>query len=363
MRSFRTRMSRRAMIGFLAAGPVAAYLSQACAPTPQAAKPTEAPAANSTEAAKPAAPAAAPAKSVTTLKFAHTAATTHPSHIWATKFGEELEKLTNGAYKVDIYPGAQLGKDAEVAGQVLAGTVEMMNTGNSLYSQWVPAASIMDMPYLFRNLEHMYALQDGPMGQEISKLYQEKGFRVMGWADIGVRHITNNKRPIDKPADLQGLKMRVVPSKTFVETFKALGATAVTMDFSELYSGLQQGVVDGEDNPTTTIQSSNFQEVQRYLSLTGHIVGTNPTVVSEKFFSGLPSDAQQAMATAGAAATKTTREFVKDNEGRALDFLKGKGMVVNTPDQEPFRAATASVYETLKDLAPPDLVAKIRAVA
>ena len=339
MSTLDTRLSRRDLLGLLTAGAAGVVLGE-LAP----------------------ASAAAPGKAIT-IRYAHTASLTHPSHIWGTKFAEVVEMTTNGAVKVQIFPSAQLGKDPEVAGQILAGTIEMMNTGNSLWSQWVPAANIMDMPYLFNGLDHMYKFQDGPASQEISKLYQEKGFRILGWADIGIRHITNNKRPIEKPADLRGLKMRVVPSKTFVELFKALGATVVSMDFSELYSALQQGVVDGQDNPTTTIQSANFQEVQKYLSLTGHVVGTNPSVVGENFYSQLPADIQKALVAAGAEATKANRAFVKANETKALEFLKSKGMVVNTPDQAPFRAATASVYETLKEFAPPPLLATIRGAA
>jgi len=299
---------------------------------------------------------------VTTIRYAHGAPVTHPSHVWGTKFAEVLESLTGGGVKVQIFPNVQLGKDPEVIGEVQAGIVEMINSGNSVFSQYVPAATIMDMPYLFKDLDHLYKVQDGTVGQQIGKLYEEKSFRVLGWADIGVRHITNSKRPIDKPGDLKGLKMRVVPSKVFVETFKALGPNVVTLDFSELYLALQQGVVDGEDNPVTTIQAAKFYEVQKYLSLTAHVVGTNPSVVSEKFFAKQPPEIQKALVDAGAEATKTTRQFVRDNESKALDFLKGKGMAVNTPNRTPFRAATASVYQTLKDQAPPDLVTKIRAL-
>jgi TRAP-type transport system periplasmic protein len=343
MSSLRSRVTRRETVGLLTVGFANVFLGFSASKSAWAAP-------------------SSPGK-VTTIRYAHGAPTTHPSHIWGTKFGEALESMTGGSLKVQIFPNVQLGKDPEVVGEVQAGVVEMINSGNSVFSQYVPSATIMDMPYLFKDLDHLYRVQDGPIGQQISKLYEEKAFRVLGWADIGIRHITNSKRPIEKPGDLKGLKIRVVPSKVFVEIFKALGPNVVTLDFSELYLALQQGVVDGEDNPTTTIQSAKFYEVQKYLSLTGHVVGTNPSVISDKFFAKQSPDVQKALIGAGAEATKATRQFVRDNETKALDFLKGKGMVVNAPNRLPFRAATASVYQRLKEQAPPDLVAKIRALA
>jgi len=136
---------------------------------------------------------------------------------------------------------------------------------------WVPEIGVLDAPFIYRDNDHFYAVQDGAVGAELKSKLEAKGMKHLGWSDIGARNMTNNRRPLVKPADLVGLKMRVPDSKVYVTMMKALGATVVPVNFAELYMALQQGVADGQENPPTTIRSMNYWEVQKYLSLTEHI--------------------------------------------------------------------------------------------
>jgi TRAP-type transport system periplasmic protein len=294
-------------------------------------------------------------------RLGHGGSETHPFHIWSVKFSEEVGKLTNGTLKVDVFPNSQLGKERDMAEGLIIGTLEMAVVGTgTVLPVWVPEIGVLDAPFIYRDYDHFYKVQDGAVGAELKAKLEAKGLKHIGWADIGTRDMTNNKRPITKPADLVGLKMRVPDSKVYVAMMKALGATVVPVSFAELYMALQQGVADGEENPPTTVRSMNYWEVQKYLSLTDHIYSGASGLVSTKWFAQQPADIRAAIEKAGQLATAYTRPWVREDNQKSMDFLKAKGMIVNTVDQEAFRKATDVVYKEMADVYPPDLVRRIR---
>jgi len=301
------------------------------------------------------------ARAQVTARLGHGGSETHPFHIWSVKFAEEVGKLTNGKLKIQVFPNSQLGKERDMAEGLIIGTLEMCVVGTgTVLPVWVPEIGVLDAPFIYRDFDHFYAVQDGAVGAELKAKLEAKGLKHIGWADIGAREMTNNRRPITKPADLVGLKMRVPDSKVYVTMMKALGATVVPVNFAELYMALQQGVADGEENPPTTVRSMNYWEVQKYMSMTDHIYSGASGLVSTKWLAQQPADLRAAIEKAGQLATTYTRPWVREDNQKSLDFLKAKGMLVNTVDKEAFRKATEVVYTELADIYPPELVRRIR---
>jgi len=289
-------------------------------------------------------------------RLGHGGSETHPFHIWSVKFAEEAKRLTGGKLQVEVYPNSQLGKERDMAEGLILGTLEMAVVGTgTILPNWVPEIGALDAPFVYRDFEHFYKVQDGAVGADLKAKLEAKGMKHLGWADIGARHMTNNKRPITKPEDLVGLKMRVPDSKVYVAMMKALGATVVPVNFAELYMALQQGVADGQENPPTTIRSMNYWEVQKYLSLTGHIYSGASGLVSTRWFGQQPADLKAAIEQAGRAATEYTRPWVREDNQKSLEFIRSKGAAINTPDREPFRKATEVVYKEF----PGDIIKRI----
>jgi tripartite ATP-independent transporter DctP family solute receptor len=279
-----------------------------------------------------------------TLKLGHSGSQEWQGNRWAKNFSDALmEKIPDA--KVEIYPNAQLGQDPALAQAVKLGTLDITVNGPVL-QQYVPSLAVMDLPFLFRTLNDAHKWQDGSVGAKIKADCQAAGFHFLGWVDIGMRSVTNNRRPIDTVADFKGLKLRVPPGKIFVNTFQALGASVQSINFGELYTALQQGVVDGQENPPTTIRVQKYYEVQKYLSLTRHIASFAFSVMNKAAYDRQPEDIRRAIDNAGNIATTKGREFLAQDEEASLDFLRKQGMTVNeAKDVAGFRAATKSVID------------------
>jgi tripartite ATP-independent transporter DctP family solute receptor len=299
----------------------------------------------------------------TTIKFGHSGSTTHSYHIGAVKFAELVGKYSNGDLKVELFPNSQLGGEQRLAESIRLGVVDMgALSADGVLSAWLPEYQVLGMPYLFRDRAHAYKVLDGPIGEELKMKAAAKGINVVSYWEIGFRHMTNNKRPIKTVADMAGLKIRVQPSKVFVTMMESLGAIGTPIAFTELYSALQQGVVDGEENPVATIRSMKFNEVQKYLSLTGHTYSTAAVMISEKLLKKLTPAQLQVVQKAAAEARDYQRATLAKMEGDDLAYLESQGMKVNTVDTAPFVKATSAVYDAMKDQAPPALVQAIRSV-
>jgi tripartite ATP-independent transporter DctP family solute receptor len=279
-----------------------------------------------------------------TLKLAHSGSQDWQGNRWAQNFAEALAERVPGA-KVELYPNAQLGQDPALTQAVKLGTLDITVQGPVL-EQYVPSLAVLDLPFLYRTMADAHKAQDGPVGGKIKAESDKAGFRFLGWIDIGMRSVTNSRRPINTLADFKGLKLRVPPGKIFLSTFQALGASTQSIDFGELYTAMQQGVVDGEENPPTTVRVQKYYEVQKYFSLTRHIASFAYAVINKRVFDRQPDSVRKAIEEAGAIATQKGRDFVAADESESLAFLKQKGMEINEPsDPDSFRLATRPVLD------------------
>jgi TRAP-type transport system periplasmic protein len=279
-----------------------------------------------------------------TFKLGHSGSQEWQGNLWAKNFADALAQKAPDI-KVEIYPNAQLGQDPALAQAVKLGTLDITVNGPTL-QQYVPSLAVMDLPFLYRTLTDAHKWQDGSVGDRIKGDCDRAGFHFLGWIDIGMRSVTTNRRPIETVFDFKGLKIRVPPGKIFVNTFQALGASVQSINFGELYTALQQGVVDGQENPPTTIRVQKFYEVQKYFSLTRHIASFAFAVMNKTIFDKQPEDVRQAINEAGKTATEKGRDFLAKDEDASLDFLRKQGMVVNEPkDIAGFRNATRPVID------------------
>ena len=291
-----------------------------------------------------AATAATAQAQATKLTLGHGAAPGNPRHEAALKFAESIKARTGGRYEVQVAHSSQLGDDAAMVTALRSGTLDMSANSQGAIANVVPEYAALGLPFLFKDIESAWKLLDSPVGEELAKRTAAKGMVVLGYWDNGIRHITNGKRPIKAPADMKGLKIRTPPDAMTMDIMQALGADAQQIKFSELYVALQQGVVDGQENPLANIASAKLYEVQKYLSLTGHNYQANPFVMSKRSWDRLSPADQKLFQEAAAEATQYQRKLSKEADEKLLAELKGKGVQVETVQRGPFVEATRSVY-------------------
>ena len=227
---------------------------------------------------------------------------------------------------------------------VSLGTLEMTVTGVAVVYE--PLYALLEAPFLYRDRDHIKKVMASPIVAELGDSLLKKGIRYVGFYENGFRNITNSKRAINAPSDVKGLKIRTPENLAQIETFKALGAVATPMAFSELYNALAQGVVDGQENPLQNIWNAKMYEVQKHLAMTGHIYNSAYIVASEKFWSGLPADLRKIAEESLVEASNFQLDMVANLDKKLLEDMKAKGMQVTMPDREAFRQATAPAYDT-----------------
>ncbi|MCC6469409.1 MAG: TRAP transporter substrate-binding protein [Alphaproteobacteria bacterium] len=295
------------------------------------------------------------------LRLAHPAPTAHGWHIWAEQFKKSIEDKTGGKIEVQLFPNAQMGNERDTAQAVRIGSIEMGAIGVGLMN-WVPEMSITDAPFLWQSRAQAHRAIEGAFGDELRKRSLEKGFKLIGWTDLGFRCMTNNKKPINSAKDMVGLKMRVPNAKAYIALMQTLGASTVAIDLSELYLALSQGVADGQDTPAAVAKSNKYYEVQKYVSKTDHVLTIAYSVVNPKAFDSLSPDEQKAFLAAAREADVYLRNYTEKDEREVYTFLKDKGMEVNLKvDVASFQQACQPVIEKMPDLFPPDLVKIARA--
>jgi tripartite ATP-independent transporter DctP family solute receptor len=283
------------------------------------------------------------ANAKTVFKLGHLAPVDHPYHKAAVMFRDLVAQKSHGDLDVQIFPANQLGRQRELVEGAQLGTIDMVLTSDVLLSSFEETMGVLNMPFLFRDIDHVGKTLDGPVGKQLSENLAKKGLVVLAYWENGFRHITNSKRPIDKPSDLSGLKVRTPSGYIFIESFKAFGASPTPMAFGELYSALQLGTVDGQENPVAHVVTQKFYEVQKYLSLTKHIHVSEPLVVSKIIFDSLTPEQQEILYSSATEAAKWIRQEVADEESKELQFLKTK-MQVNEADRSAFETAAKAVY-------------------
>jgi tripartite ATP-independent transporter DctP family solute receptor len=277
---------------------------------------------------------------VTAPNFVHTFA--------AQKFKEEVDKALPGKYDIVIHHSAALGSETQVLQQLQLGTVQMTVCTTGPVEAFVPEIKALEMPFLFNSYEAADKVLDGPIGSDILKRFDKVGLVGMHFLDNGFRNVTNSKRPVSTPDDIKGMKIRTMESPTHLAIWRAIGANPTPMAWP-ITTQLQQGVLDGQENPIAVIYAAKLTEVgQKYLSLTRHVYSALVFVGSKAFMDKLPAADRKVFFDASRTASVAGRHFVRDNEASQLASLKAAGMqVVDTPDYGAFRAKTQPIYASL----------------
>lgn len=288
-------------------------------------------------------PGAALAK--VTLKLGHTGAPNHHYHITCEQFAEAVKKKSNGEIDIKIFPSDQLGNQRQLVEGAQLGTVDMVLTSDSQLSSFIDAFGALNLPFLFRDMDHIAKAMDGEIGDYFSKESEKKGIVILGYWENGFRHVSNSKRPIEKVEDLKGLKLRTPNSQVSLASFRAMGALPTPMSFGEVYSALQLGTVDGQENPIAHILTQKWYEVQKYFSLTNHQHNVEPLCMSKIIFDSLQPEYKKILLETGKEFAPVSRKMVVDDEDKQLEELKTKITVNAVEDKKPFLDACKAVYD------------------
>ncbi len=289
-----------------------------------------------------------------TIKVGYIGSDTHPTMQAMKVFAKDVDAGSKGKIKVELYPNAQLGGDRELCEGVQMGTIQMAIPSTSALAGFDKRIQVLDLPYLFTTRKAAFDAVDGELGQKLNTYLSKKGFEVLGYQENGFRHVTNSKRPIKTPADLKGLKIRTMENPMHIAFFKELGANPTPMSWGELYTALQQGTVDAQENPYAMIDDGKFYEVQKYVSETGHVFSYEILIANKKFMDKLPADLRKVVVDAAHKAIMAQRASLEKEEAAFKAKVTKAGLKANelTPEQKkPFVEATKKVYAQFeKDL-------------
>ena len=292
------------------------------------------------------------------MKFAHYAEETHPGHLAAKQFATKVEERTKGQVKIAIYPANVLGSPPEQAEQVRLGAIDMSLPTQGALDKYVKAFSVVMLPFVYDNYDHVHRTLDGPSMDWFSPLAEKEGFIVLSNWEWGFRNLTNSKRPILKPEDVKGLKIRVPPEIQLQAAMEALGGVVTKIAFPELYMALAQGVVDAQENPIAVIYHNKFYEVQKNLALTSHVYNNMVHVISTKTWAKLTPEQQKIFREESKSAGAYMRSAIVAEEADQIAKMEKGGVKVTRPDLAPFRAAMGPAYERIGKYAGEDNVKK-----
>lgn len=258
-------------------------------------------------------------------------------------FAKEVEARTKGRIKVQPFYSGSLGGERESIEAVQLGTQELTFTSTGPVPNFVPEARILDVPFLFRDKAHARAVLDGAIGQEMLAKFDAKGFKALAWGENGVRHMTNSKRAVNAPEDLKGLKMRTMENPVHIAAYKGFGIVTTPMAFPEVFTALQQGTVDGQENPLSVIMAAKFDQVQKHLSLTGHVYSPAIFLMNKAAFDKLSAEDKGHFMEAAKIAVRANRARVDEDDAKGVTELRAKGMQVIEVDKTKFVNALGPV--------------------
>lgn len=290
------------------------------------------------------------------ITIGHISEPTSLYHVTGLHFKELVETRSNGRIRVDIFPQGQLGSQTEMLEMTAAGTLDMV-IGSTEVVGFEESFGIFDLPYLFDDRAHVARFVHGPGGKDLAERIARKNIVLLAFWENGFRHMTNNRQPIRVPSDLNGLKMRTPPSPARLQMFRTWGANPVQMSFNELFSALQQGVVDGQENPLAQIVSASLYEVQQYISYTGHVYTPSYLLASASVWNRLPEWARDILATAAVEAGDFSRATGQQMDDDYAKLVVEQGMIANDDvDREAFRQSTLFMYDEFSKRFGPDLL-------
>lgn len=279
------------------------------------------------------------------LTLGHGAAAGNPRDEGAKRFAEAVKQRSNGRIEIQVAGNAQLGDDAAMVTGLRTGSIDLSANSQGAVSNVVPEYGALGLPYLFDTPEHAWKVVDGVVGQDLAAKSEAKGLILLGIMDNGIRHTSNAKRPILHPGDVKGLKIRTPPDPVTVAIFRALGADTQQIKFSELYIALQQGTVDGQENPLANIYYSKLHEVQKFISLTAHKYETTPFLMAKKSWDKLSEADRGIIRAAAKEAVDYQRQLALDTDKKLMDELPKAGVRIDKIDRNDFAAATQSVLD------------------
>jgi tripartite ATP-independent transporter DctP family solute receptor len=288
---------------------------------------------------------AAPVLAQTTMRISVSPPKNSHYGVAIDTFAQEVEKRTSGRYKIQTFYSNSLGAEREAVEAVQLGTQELTFTSSGPVPNFVPETKILDVPFLFRDYAHARHVLDGKIGQDMLAFFDAKGMKALAWGENGFRHMTNSKHAVNGPEDLKGLKMRTMENPVHVQAYKGFGIIPTPMAFSEVFTSLQQGTVDGQENPLSIIASSKFDQVQKYMTLTGHVYSPAIFLMNKGAFDKLSAVDKKAFLDAAKEAVIVNRARVDADEKSAVADLRAKGMqVVDKVDKAKYQATLAPVY-------------------
>jgi tripartite ATP-independent transporter DctP family solute receptor len=295
-----------------------------------------------------------------TIKLGHIADPKNPYAQGAQKFADLVTEKSGGSVEIQVFPSSQLGNQRDLVEGLTLGTVDMCMTSTAVLGNFLPKIAVFDLPFIFRDRDHTFKVLDS-IGMDIAKGLEPRGIKVLGFFENGVRNMTNNVRPITKPEDVKGLKIRVMEQPVYIEMIKSLGGNPTPMAFGELFTALQQGVVDGQENPAAHIYTKRFFEVQKYISLTEHTYSAEPMLISMITWNKLNADQQKVLQEAASEAKDWQRQLAIDLESGYWDKIResGKSEILVDVDKEAFKQATKPVWDMFEDKVGADTIKAI----
>jgi tripartite ATP-independent transporter DctP family solute receptor len=269
----------------------------------------------------------------------------HPENVGAREIKRLVEERSKGEIEVRVFTDSQLGNQREMVEQLRDGTLEMTWVTTGFFGSWEPVLNTLEIGYLFADREHAFRAFDGPLGEEVAALVEQHGVKLLGFYEAGMRHVTNSARAIETPEDLRGLKIRTPQAKYHLTTLERMGASPTPMAFNELYTAMEQGIVDGQENPLSNIHSAAFYEVNEHLALTGHLHLTHMVMYSEQLWNALSDEHRAIIQEAVIDSQDVQRDKVGEDDASLLAVLEEKGMRVTRPDREALAALVAPLRE------------------
>lgn len=292
-----------------------------------------------------------------TIRLAHTGSDTHQYNIASQKFKKLVEEKSDGKMKVNVYGDGSLGNEDELVDQTMTGTIQMTTVAaDSSLSNTMPEMNLFGIPYLFDSKKDVYTKLDGKPGKDLLELAKKKDMKGLGYWEVGFRHFTNKKREIKHPEDMENLKLRVQSAKVWNEHLKTLNAIPTPISFSELYSALDQGVVDGQENPLPTIYSQKLFEVQKYISLTNHTYTPAVVLMNDDYYNQLTKKEKQIVNESIVESTDYQRQYIAKQEKKIKKQLKEEGMIITNVNRDEFKNKTKHVDSQITDQVPKSIV-------
>ncbi len=270
---------------------------------------------------------------------------THPYNLGMNKIGELVSEKTDGAVKLDVFGNSQLGSERDLLEGLQLGSLQMTCTSTAPLAGFTDSFLVFDLPSIFETTEQARAVLDSEVGQEILHSVDDQGLVGLAWFENGFRNVTNNVRPITVPDDLKGIKIRTMENQMHMAAFQIMGADPTPMAMGDVFTALQQGTIDAEENPVPIVATNKFQEVQKYISMTGHIFSPTPVFIAKDYYEALPEEYQTAIQEAATEAAPYQREQIDEQNVSGLEELTNDGMEANEPDKAPFQEATAPIYD------------------